>query len=53
MPLILWRRYPFGACVTTGVASVLLAGLGYPADPMLGPTVALYLPFPGGRRSSV
>jgi len=43
MPLVLWRRYPFGVFVTTGVASVLLAGLGYPADPMPGPTVALYL----------
>ena len=27
MPLVLWRRYPFGVFVTTGVASVLLAGL--------------------------
>lgn len=43
VPLIAWRRFPLGVFVTTALASVLMAGLGYPADPMLGPTVALYL----------
>lgn len=43
LPLIVWRRFPFAVFVTTALASVLLAGLGYPADPNLGPTVGLYL----------
>ncbi len=43
VPLIAWRRFPLGVFVVTGAASVLLAGLGYPVDLILGPTVALYL----------
>ena len=42
-PLVAWRRFPLGAFVATAVASVLLAGLGYPLDLLLGPPVALYL----------
>jgi signal transduction histidine kinase len=43
LPLIAWRRLPLGVFAATAAATVLLAGLGYPADPVLGPTVALYL----------
>jgi signal transduction histidine kinase len=43
VPLIAWRRFPFGVFVVTAVAGVALAGFGYPLDPMLGPAVALYL----------
>ena len=43
LPLITWRRFPLSVFAVTGSASVLLAGLGYPIDVMLGPTVALYL----------
>ncbi len=43
LPLIAWRRFPLGVFAVTGGAGVLLAGLGYPVDLMLGPTVALYL----------
>jgi signal transduction histidine kinase len=42
-PLIAWRRYPLGVFTVTAASSVLLAGLGYPVDLMLGPTAALYL----------
>jgi signal transduction histidine kinase len=43
VPLIAWRRFPLGVFAVTAVASVLLAGLGYPVDLLLGPTAALYL----------
>jgi signal transduction histidine kinase len=43
LPLIGWRRYPFGVFVVTAAASVLLAGLGYPFDLALGPAVAIFL----------
>ncbi|MDQ4131433.1 MAG: hypothetical protein M3133_10685 [Actinomycetota bacterium] len=43
VPLGAWRRSPFGVFVVTAVAGVLLAGLRYPLDLMLGPTAALYL----------
>jgi signal transduction histidine kinase len=43
VPLIAWRRLPFGVFAVASAASVLLAGLGYPADLLLGPTAALYL----------
>lgn len=43
VPLIAWRRFPLGVFVVTAAASVLLAGLGYPLNLMLGPTAALYL----------
>jgi signal transduction histidine kinase len=43
LPLVVWRRFPLGVFAGTAAASVLLAGLGYPLDIMLGPTVALYL----------
>jgi signal transduction histidine kinase len=43
MPLMAWRRSPLGVFAVTAAAGVLLAGLGYPVDLLLGPTVALYL----------
>jgi signal transduction histidine kinase len=43
VPLIAWRRVPFGVFTATASAGVVLAGLGYPVDLMLGPTAALYL----------
>jgi signal transduction histidine kinase len=43
LPLIAWRRFPLGVFVMTASASVLLAGLGYPVDLILGPTAALFL----------
>ncbi|HYT25859.1 MAG TPA: histidine kinase, partial [Actinomycetota bacterium] len=43
LPLIAWRRYPLGLFAVTASASVALAGLRYPVDLILGPTVALYL----------
>ena len=43
LPMIGWRRYPLGVFTVTASASVALAGLGYPVDLILGPTVALYL----------
>ena len=43
VPLIAWRRSPLGVFVLTAAAAVLLAGLGYQVDLILGPTVALYL----------
>ncbi|HET6918050.1 MAG TPA: histidine kinase [Jiangellaceae bacterium] len=43
VPLIAWRRSPLGVFVVTAGASVLLAGLGYSVDLILGPTAALYL----------
>jgi signal transduction histidine kinase len=43
VPLVVWRRSPFGVFVATAGASVLLAGLGYPLDLALGPAVALFL----------
>jgi signal transduction histidine kinase len=43
VPLIAWRRFPLGVFAVTAAASVLLAGLDYPLDLLLGPTVALYL----------
>jgi signal transduction histidine kinase len=49
LPLLCWRRLPLGAFVTTSAASVLLTGLGYPVDLLLGPTAALYLLATGPR----
>jgi signal transduction histidine kinase len=43
MPLIAWRRLPFGVFAFTATAGVLLAGLGYLIGLLLGPTAALYL----------
>jgi signal transduction histidine kinase len=43
VPLIAWRRSPLGVFAVTAAASVLLAGLGYRIDLLLGPTAALYL----------
>lgn len=43
VPLIAWRRFPLGVFAVTAAASVLLAGLGYPLNLMLGPAAALYL----------
>jgi signal transduction histidine kinase len=43
LPLVAWRRFPFGVFVVTAAASVLLVGLGYPLDLTLGSAVALFL----------
>jgi signal transduction histidine kinase len=43
VPLIAWRRFPLGVFAVTAAAGVVLAGLGYPLDLMLGPIAALYL----------
>jgi signal transduction histidine kinase len=59
VPLIVWRRWPLGVFAVTAAAGVLLAGLGYPLDLLLGPTAALYLlaasrepPTPWTRRTA-
>jgi signal transduction histidine kinase len=43
VPLVAWRRSPLGVLALTSAAGVLLAGLGYRVDLLLGPTAALYL----------
>ena len=43
VPLIVWRRFPLGVFTGTAAAGVLLAGLDYPLDFVLGPIAALYL----------
>ena len=43
VPLLGWRRAPFGVFVVTAVASTLAAGLGYTVGVPLGPVAALYL----------
>ena len=43
VPLVAWRRAPFGTFVVTAAASALAAGLGYALSVPLGPTAALYL----------
>jgi signal transduction histidine kinase len=43
VPLIGWRRWPLGVVVVTAAASALMAGIGYPLDPVLGPTAGVYL----------
>jgi signal transduction histidine kinase len=43
VPIIVWRRAPLGVFVVTAAAGVLLAGLGFQVDLLLGPAVALYL----------
>ena len=43
VPLVAWRRSPLVVFVVTAAASVLLAGLDYRLDLMIGPTAALYL----------
>jgi signal transduction histidine kinase len=43
VPLIAWRRFPLGVFVVTAAAGILLAGLGYRFDLLLGPAVAIYL----------
>jgi signal transduction histidine kinase len=42
-PLLAWRRFPLGVFGVTAAAGVLMAGLGYPVDLVLGPIAALYL----------
>lgn len=42
-PLLLWRRFPLGVFVASAAANAALAGLGYPVDLVVGPTLALYL----------
>jgi len=43
VPLVAWRRSPLGVFAVTASAGVLLAGLGYRIDLLLGPAAALYL----------
>jgi signal transduction histidine kinase len=43
VPLIWWRRSPLGVFAVTAASGVVLAGLGYRIDLLLGPTAALYL----------
>jgi signal transduction histidine kinase len=43
VPLIGWRRFPLGVFAVTAAAGVLLAGLGYRIDVLLGPAAALFL----------
>lgn len=43
LPLVAWRRFPLGVFTVTAAGGVLLAGLGYPLDLMLGAAAALYL----------
>ena len=43
VPIMVWRLSPLGVFAVTGAGGVLLVGLGYPADLMLGPAAALYL----------
>jgi signal transduction histidine kinase len=42
LPLLARRRAPLAVFVATAAASAVLFGLGYPAGPPLGPTVALF-----------
>ncbi len=42
-PLLVWRRSPLGVFAVTAAVGVLLAGLGYSVDLLLGSTAALYL----------
>ena len=43
VPLMAWRRSPLGVFAVTAASGVLLAGLGYRIDLLLGSTAALYL----------
>lgn len=43
VPLLAWRRAPFGVFVMVAVASTVGAGLGYALGVPLGPAAALYL----------
>jgi signal transduction histidine kinase len=43
VPLLAWRRAPFGVFVVIAVASTLAAGLGYALGVPVGPAAALYL----------
>jgi signal transduction histidine kinase len=43
LPLLAWRRAPFGVFVVTAAANVALAAVVYPIGVPLGPAVALYL----------
>lgn len=43
VPFVLWRRFPLVVFAVAASVSVLLAGMGYPANLVLGPIAALYL----------
>jgi signal transduction histidine kinase len=43
LPLLGWRLAPRAVFLLTGAAAVLLAALGYPLAPALGPAIALFL----------
>ena len=60
LPLVGWRRLPLGVFGFTAASCVLLTGLGYRMDLLIGPTTALYLfaasrepEVPWSRRSTV
>ena len=43
LPLLAWRRQPFGVFAVSAAASVLMASIGYPIGLPLAPAVALYV----------
>ncbi|GAA2840181.1 hypothetical protein ABT362_39840 [Nonomuraea rubra] len=43
VPLVLWRRSPFGVFAAAAAASVVLSALDYRSVLMLGPVAALYV----------
>jgi signal transduction histidine kinase len=43
VPVVAWRRFPLGVFAVTAAAGALLAGLSYPVDLLVGPTLAVYL----------
>ena len=43
LPIVAWRIAPLGVLALTAGASVILVGIGYRIDLLLGPAVALYL----------
>ncbi|MDQ3400185.1 MAG: histidine kinase dimerization/phosphoacceptor domain-containing protein [Chloroflexota bacterium] len=52
LPLAAWRRSPFAFFTLTGAAGLLLAGVGYRIDLLLGPAAALYLAAAGRRQET-
>ena len=51
LPLVARRRAPLAVFAVTALASAAIAGLGYPAGPPIGPTVALFFVGLAGSRS--
>ncbi|MDP4505474.1 sensor histidine kinase [Nonomuraea turcica] len=44
LPLLLWRRFTLGVFLATAAASVAMAGIGYPDQPIGGPAAAILGP---------